>query len=145
MGYPAQSQAGWNKVVNNFGYSIRYFSDLLCSCKILMFYFAYRDDTICPLVQMIDLKSLIIFFKVRQTSSKSHERSPQGKLNNPQSKIKIFCFRILSIIKLNPQPIIYLFCLRSFALYIFLPYKPAPQPAYPKGQLIRQPPFQVDR
>ena len=105
MGYPAQSQAGWNKVVNNYGYSIRYFSDLLCSYKILMFYFAYSDDTICPLVQMIDLKSLIIFFKVRQTSSKSHERSPQGKLNNPQTNIIIFCLRILSIIKFFPCPL----------------------------------------
>jgi hypothetical protein len=29
MGYPAQSQAGWNKVVNHFGDSISYFLNIL--------------------------------------------------------------------------------------------------------------------
>jgi hypothetical protein len=32
-----------------------------------MFDFAHRDDTICPLVQKIDLKSFIIFFKIRRS------------------------------------------------------------------------------
>ena len=43
-----------------------------------MFDFAYRDDTICPLVQKIDLKSFIIFFKVRRSKQyvvgKIHEK-----------------------------------------------------------------------
>jgi hypothetical protein len=40
-----------------------------------MFYFAYRDDTICPLVQKIDLKSFIIFLKYGEASSMSSAKS----------------------------------------------------------------------
>ena len=39
--------------------------------------------------------------------------------NHPQVRLDIFCLRILSIINLNPQTIIYLLCLRIFVPCFF--------------------------
>ena len=51
-------------------FSLHVGNNIRSDFHILMFDFAYRDDMICPFIQKIDLKSFIIFFKIRRSKQK---------------------------------------------------------------------------